>query len=96
MIQDTSKDAEKVTPDSKFSKSFTSSSLTSSASTEKDDPTVCNLESRLDAAALADPSGGVCGKKFAKSDLSRNMSDLCVSNKGLSYFLEFTTLKIGF
>ena len=59
-----SKTAEKVTPDSKFSKSCTSSSLTSSAATEKDDPTVCNLESRLDAAALVDSSGGVWGEKF--------------------------------
>lgn len=55
MAKDISKNPEKVTPDPKFSKSSTSSSLTSSA-TEKDDPTVCNLESRLNAAV--DTSGG--------------------------------------
>ena len=57
--QDTSVNAEKVTPDAKISKACTSTtSLTSSApSIARDDPVVCNLNQMLDGAA-ADPTEG--------------------------------------
>ena len=54
-----SKNAEKVTPDAKISKSSTSSSLTTSVSDGVD--VACNLADRLESAASDPTEGGLMG-----------------------------------